>query len=170
MVDESVGGVHGRGLLEDNRVDRRSEGWGLGVVGGIFGGVRGQGCGRGWDSGRRRVGWVVSRLDANHDGAEGFERSGVEFGCGLGEGPCLGGVEGVGDGSAVLGTGEDRSSWEVGVEGRGEVVPGWAGVVEADVQRVTQITEQPMVRTMDRILEGGAAHQVSLHRLTRGDG
>ena len=70
----------------------------------IFGGVRG---------GRHRVGVVLSRLVASRDGVEGFGRSEGDCGCGSAAGcPYLGGVEGACDGLAVLGTDEDRSSWE----------------------------------------------------------
>jgi hypothetical protein len=115
-VDESVGGVHGRVRLEGNRADRRNGVWVLEVADEISGGVRG---------GRRMVGRVSSRLDASRDGVEGFGRKEGDFGCGLVAGrPSLGGVEGVGGGLAVLGTDEDRSSWEVAVADLGEVVLG----------------------------------------------
>lgn len=115
-ADESVGEVRGLDHLEGNRAGRRSEGWDLGVGDEIFGGVRG---------GRRMAGGVWSRLDASRDGVEGFERKEGGFGCGSAAGrPCLGGVEGVDGGLAVLGTDEDRSSWEVAVADLGEVVLG----------------------------------------------
>jgi hypothetical protein len=115
-VDESVGGVHGRVRLEGNRADRRNGVWVLEVADEISGGVRG---------GRRMVGRVSSRLDASRDGVEGFGRKEGDFGCGLVAGrPSLGGVEGVGGGLAVLGTDEDRSSWEVAVVGLVEVALG----------------------------------------------
>ena len=115
-ADESVGEVRGRGHLEGNRAGRRSEGWDLEVADEISGGVRG---------GRHMVGRVSSRLDASRDGVEGFERKEGGFGCGSAAGrPCLGGVEGVDGGLAVLGTDEDRSSWEVAVVGLVEVALG----------------------------------------------
>jgi hypothetical protein len=116
-ADESVGVVRGRDHLEGNHVGRRSEGWDLEVADEIFGGVRG---------GRRMVGVVSSRLDASPDGVEGFGRKEGDFGCGLvavGR-PCLGGVGGVGGGLAVLGTDEDRSSWEVVAADLGEAFLG----------------------------------------------
>jgi hypothetical protein len=115
-ADESVVEVRGRGHLEGNRAGRRSEVWDLEVADEISGGVRG---------GRRMVGRVSSRLDASRDGVEGFGRKEGDFGCGLVAGrPSLGGVEGVGGGLAVLGTDEDRSSWEVAVVGLVEVALG----------------------------------------------
>jgi hypothetical protein len=113
---ENVGEVRDRDHQEGNHASRRSEGWDPGVADEIFGGVRG---------GRRKVGGVWSRLDASCDGVEGFGRKEGDFGCGSAAGrPCLGGVEGVDGGLAVLGTDEDRSSWEVAVADLGEVVLG----------------------------------------------
>jgi hypothetical protein len=161
-VDESGGEVHGRDRLEGSRAVHRSEERDLEAVGEIFGGVRG---------GRRMVGGVLSRLDASRDGVEGFERSEGGFGCDLAAGrPCLGGVEGVGGGWAVLGTDEDRNLQEVAAVGLVEVVLGRAGAAEADVRRAMQTMERPMVRTMVRCQMGGAVHLASLHKLKRGDG
>ena len=162
LVDESVGEVRGRDRLEGSRAGRRSEGRDLAAVDEIFGGVRG---------GRRTAGGVLSHLDASRDGVEGFERSEGEFGCGLAAGrPCLGGVEGVGGGLAVLGTDEDRSLQMVVAVGLVEVALGRAGAVVAGVQHAMRITEQPMGRTMDRCQMGGAVHLASLHMPMRGDG
>jgi hypothetical protein len=162
-VDESVGEARGRNRLEGSRAVRRSEAAAAPEVADeIFGGVRG---------GRRTAGEVLSRLDASRDGVEGFERSEGGFGCGLAaERPCLGDVEGVGGGLAVLGTDEDRNSQGVAAVGLVEVVLGRAGAVEAGVRRAMRITEPPMGRRMDRCQMGGVVHLASLHKPKRGDG
>jgi hypothetical protein len=109
-------------------------------------------------------------LDASCDGVEGFERREGGFGCDLAAGrPCLGGVEGVGGGWAVLGTDEDRNS-QVAAVGLVEVVLGRAGAVEADVRRAMQIMEPPMVRTTDLCQMGEAVHLASPHKPKHGDG
>ena len=165
-ADESVDGARDRlDRQGGSRADRRSEGQGrLEAVDETFGGVR---------DGRRMVGVVSSRLDASRGGVEDFERMEGDFGCGWVAGrPYLGGVGGACGGLAVLGTDEDRSSWEVAVVGLGEVAPGWLAAVEADVLRAMRIMEQLMVRTMARYQMDGAVsvHLASLHTPKRGDG